>query len=90
VSHRTGCGYGTAGGSMTAHGRAPIDQFGATSTITGRIASGVPIGGSHAGLRLRSVTDYGRAPPPGLGGQAAAFPALVGYLAAPARQAATM
>jgi hypothetical protein len=43
VSHRTGCGYGTAGGSMTAHGRAPIDQFGATSTITGCIASGVPI-----------------------------------------------
>jgi hypothetical protein len=45
VSHRTGWGYGTAGGSMTAHSRAPIDPFGATSTITGRIASGVPIGG---------------------------------------------
>jgi hypothetical protein len=47
VSHWTGCGYGTAGGSMTAHSRAPIDPFGATSTITGRIASGAAIGGYH-------------------------------------------
>src|SRR5580704_8611312 len=36
-------GTAAVGGSMTAHGRAPIDPFGVTSKMTGRVASGVPI-----------------------------------------------
>jgi hypothetical protein len=45
----------------------------------------IQIGGSRSGLRLRSVTDYGRElPSGGRGRQTAESPVLVGYLAAPA------
>jgi hypothetical protein len=61
-------------GALTPTGRgAQNGRIWAALVLTAIQPAATQNGGSRAGLRLRSVTDYGYAPPPGLGGQAAAF-----------------
>ena len=76
--------------SQTRFVRAPgvrqIRQFCADCDSVGHAATAVRIGGSRSLSRLRPVTDSGHKLPPGggAGRQAAGFPVLAGYRAAPA------
>jgi hypothetical protein len=78
-------GNGRAGGAIM-QTAAQIDQIcAARSKIINHLVT-APNGGSRSGLVLRSVTENGRALPPGSRDrQAAEFSVHVDYRAAPAR-----